>query len=397
MKTRRIVFRSGYFYHNRKFELGSVSVQEGLITSVEANISTRRGDVIVELDGLFVLPGLINSHDHLEFNLFPPLGTPPYHNYVEWANDVRAMCNDTINNILKVPLKYRLLWGAYKNIFSGVTTVIHHNPYYRHFYFDFPVDVFRRYRWIHSLELDSSLKKKLTSTRKTPIFVHLAEGTDALARGELGTLHSIGGLKKNTVIIHGIAIDDQGISLMQKLGIPLVWCPVSNNYLYNATAPADKLIGRVPVVLGTDSAISGGISLLENIRFGQEKVKQKIPDLIEMVTSTPAAIFGLNKGIIKQGALADFLIFDAKDTDPFDAFINLSAKNIGCVIRGGRPIYGDIIFKSYFHQFHSKEIQISVDSQEKFIATKFIKTVSKIRKSIPVLPWNTLGVNTIQY
>ena len=39
-------------------------------------------------DGYSILPGLINAHDHLEFNLFPRLGRGPYPNSEVWARDI---------------------------------------------------------------------------------------------------------------------------------------------------------------------------------------------------------------------------------------------------------------------------------------------------------------------
>src|ERR1700761_6676819 len=44
--------------------------------------------VEIDLSGLLVLPGLINAHDHLGFSLFPQLGTRPYGNWREWAQDI---------------------------------------------------------------------------------------------------------------------------------------------------------------------------------------------------------------------------------------------------------------------------------------------------------------------
>ncbi len=44
--------------------------------------------VELDLDGLQILPGLINAHDHLEFALFPRLGRRIYSNATEWARDI---------------------------------------------------------------------------------------------------------------------------------------------------------------------------------------------------------------------------------------------------------------------------------------------------------------------
>ena len=41
----------------------------------------------LDLAGYLILPGLINCHDHLEFNLFPRLGRGPYDNASSWAAD----------------------------------------------------------------------------------------------------------------------------------------------------------------------------------------------------------------------------------------------------------------------------------------------------------------------
>jgi cytosine/adenosine deaminase-related metal-dependent hydrolase len=35
----------------------------------------------LDLNGALAFPGLINSHDHLDFNLFPPLANRIYNNY----------------------------------------------------------------------------------------------------------------------------------------------------------------------------------------------------------------------------------------------------------------------------------------------------------------------------
>ena len=82
--------------------------------------------IVLDMKGALAFPGLINSHDHLEFSLFPRTGNRIYDDYISWGNDIHACNEDAINRVKNVPYELRFKWGLYKNLLCGVTTVMHH-------------------------------------------------------------------------------------------------------------------------------------------------------------------------------------------------------------------------------------------------------------------------------
>ena len=46
------------------------------------SLTNKSGDPVIKFHNAIVFPGLINSHEHLDFNLFPQLGNKVYKNYV---------------------------------------------------------------------------------------------------------------------------------------------------------------------------------------------------------------------------------------------------------------------------------------------------------------------------
>src|SRR5579863_8116034 len=114
-------------------------IESGRILPFDAH---GRVDAEIDLSGCLLVPGLINAHDHLEFNLFPRLGRGPYANALAWAKDIYRPDETPIREHLLVPKPVRLIWGGIKNLLSGVTTVAHHNPYARRVFNErFPVKV----------------------------------------------------------------------------------------------------------------------------------------------------------------------------------------------------------------------------------------------------------------
>ncbi len=289
----------------------------------------------VDLSGCLILPGLINSHDHLEFNLFPRLGRGPYPNATAWAEDIYRPYDDPIRGQLEIPKPLRLVWGGIKNLISGVTSVLHHNPYEAPvFEQNFPVRVIRRFGWMHSLRYGGDIAKARSRTPPgSPFVIHACEGTDAQSAGEIDRLDAAGALGPTTVVVHGVALDEAGVALVAQRGASLIWCPSSNYFTLGRTISPEVLHSWVPIALGTDSALTCHGDLIDEIEVAVCEIDRE--RVYRMVTEVAAKILGLRsgEGSICEGGIADLVVVPDRGQSPAAALPGLRPE---LVLVGGR-------------------------------------------------------------
>jgi cytosine/adenosine deaminase-related metal-dependent hydrolase len=310
-------------------KLTGARVALGPNEAVRRDIEVRGSRASFDLRGYIILPGLINAHDHLEFNLYPRLGRGPYANAGEWARDVYHPNHPPIRDQRKISKSTRLMWGGLKNLLCGVTTVCHHNPMdYAIFDRNFPVRVVKQFGWAHSLEYTPDVDRIFRRTPKGwPFVIHLAEGTDRVARREIFQLDEMGALDSRTILVHAVGLGKEGLALAKRRKASLVWCPSSNEFLLGSTLDAKVRHSGIDIALGSDSAVTAAGDLLDELRVAREQ-GAKPEELYRMVTEIPARMLRLRE------YPADFAIFRDHGITPAETL--LAGRGPEMVILAGR-------------------------------------------------------------
>lgn len=328
-----------------------------------------------------VIPGLVNSHDHLDFNLFPQLGEKKFNNYTEWGRHIHRHHKKEISQVLKIPKKLRSQWGLYKNLLCGVTTVVHHGPRVE---IEEPlIHVHQQSQSIHSVHFEKWWKWKLNNPRnkKKTCVVHTGEGTDHLAANEIDHLLRWNMLNRPLVGIHGVAMKKEQAS--QFAG--LVWCPASNDFLFGKTAAVEEF--DTTILLGSDSTLTGSWNMWDHIRFAREQCRMRDHELFNMLTLNAAKIWGL-PGYGEKNKLPSDLVIAQTNAGPnmMDRFFEIDPASILLVCRSGRIMLfdgrirqqlqdGDFDMKGFY--------RVKLGLETKWVRGNLPKLIQSIKKYHP--------------
>jgi cytosine/adenosine deaminase-related metal-dependent hydrolase/ubiquinone/menaquinone biosynthesis C-methylase UbiE len=368
----------------------SIAIERGHVQSISSGSPKRSNSIspstaIIDLHGYLLLPGLINAHDHLEFGLFPNLGSGPYQNSVEWAKEIHHSHASLIDRHRKVPKAVRLWWGALRNLLCGVTTVCHHNPLSREMLSaDFPIRVLSRFGWAHSLEMDPNLIHNFDHTPPNlPFVLHAAEGIDAKSAQEIFDLDRMQVLGDRTVLVHGLALNPKAVALLNRRRSALVVCPTSNQFLFHC-APSSTLIKSLnTVVLGSDSPLTSAGDLLDEINFARNEIGLAPNSLYEMVTARSANVLRLRngEGRLRTGSVADLIAVQDKALTPAETIAQLTFDQVELVILSGRvQLASSSLYDRLPDSLKAGLQSISIDGHQRWLRAPIDNLLAEAKK-----------------
>ena len=361
----------------------TLRIKRGRVDGVD--VAPDKGDEVIDLDGSFVFPGLINAHEHLELNSQPRLKwRDRYANASEWIADFQPRFDTDPALVVTKPdtLDDRVWIGGLKNLLAVVTTVCHHNPMHRALRRRFPVRIVEQFGFSHSLHIDGDAVA--ASHHQTPAewpwMIHAAEGLDDAARSELDTFDRLGCLTSNTVFIHGVAFCEAAAARVIDAGAGLVWCPSSNQFLFESTADVRAFDDADRLALGSDSRLSGERDLLDELKSAHATRQLSAEGVTRTVTTGAAQLLRLPScGRLIAGAPADVTVVKAIETCPFDTLVSASRSDVRLTMIDGKPAIGEPILRNMFDATGVSTSDAALDGSPRIVARWIADHVSKMR------------------
>ncbi len=352
-------------YRDQVEKAVGLHIEEGIIQKRFGAGEAHAELANLNLNGLFVFHGLINSHDSLIASCHAFRGANhPYNSWITWDNELKSSPLFRQRMLLDPAHLYQI--GSYRNILSGVTTIVDHVPHTIRKPFEKQVLPFLLSDFgishslcSYSLGWGNGIRQEYEYAVQNdlPYIIHIAEGFDLESRSSLQKLMELGVLGKHTVLVHGLSLSLHDLDSIAKAEAHLVWCPVSNWHIFQKMAPIKEALERgINVSIGTDSAMSGSRNLLHDIRFAQECYQKRYVEtlepslLLKMVTTNPEKAFRIEREQhFTQGSPADFIVLKGKyPSAPLASFAEADLEEIYLVVLSGEPVYGHVNLEKIF-------------------------------------------------
>ena len=133
-------------------------------------------------------------------------------------------------------------------------------------------------------------------------------------------------------IVHMVHPTSEHLDSLQNTNTPVVICPRSNLVTGVGLPPIEDLLNHTTVALGTDNVMQNSPSLFREMAFVSKLFEIDPRDILRMATSSGAAIFDLDYGVIKPNKQAKLLVLDGDSNN-----LSGSSDIISSIVRRAGP------------------------------------------------------------
>lgn len=399
-----IILKARYVFSapDKVIDNGVVVINEDKISTVVAfeELSQKQKSKVVDFANAVILPGLVNAHTHLEFTNLHGLAAADS-KLISWIEKlIRAKLKWNKPDYISSTEN-----GIQQSLESGTTTVaditnsgysidvLHNSPIRKAVFSevisfdpskaistietakenfnDFNQDDLFRYGLSPHAPYTASfeLYKECSRINDLLLCTHVAETIEEvnfLTDGKgafidllnrFGMLYDswepmglrpveylgkTGILRNRPLLIHCNYISDDEISLIQREGSSVVYCPRSHRYFGHKEHPFKKLLDKkVNVAIGTDSlASNNSLSVLDEMKFIYDNVPDIDPKTIVSMGTTNGAIalrLGDKIGRLVKGSYADISIIALPanhNGDVYNGLLSDDSENIFTTVSG---------------------------------------------------------------
>lgn len=379
-----LLIRSAVLLPDRALAHGEVLVgADGRIVCAGSTCAARAHRArILDCPDDVLSPGLINTHDHIDFTSVAPrpdTGERFEHRH-EWRKGLDG--HHRLENFEPDHDPRTIAWGELRFLAGGTTSTVAEamapgllrnldfaagleglaaRPVtYRIFPLDDAAGIMRTRDCDYGHHPATRSEVAATSA----FLAHVAEGRDAAARNEFRcesdagydrTPEPGGGGTSNdwimpqAALIHAVALTRQDLELVARRHASIVWSPRSNLSLYGRTLDvvAAHRLG-ITLALGSDWLPSGSMNLNRELACAASYDRDRLHgalgtrDLWRMVTIDAARVVHDEAviGSIAPGRVADLALFERRGGDPYNAVVSSSPLSVVLVMRGGTILYG---------------------------------------------------------
>ncbi|MGL5411932.1 amidohydrolase [Cetobacterium sp.] len=244
--------------------------------------------------------------------------------------------------------------------------------------------------------------ENLSKKYNVPIMIHVGEFDDEDKRLNLKNksvieyMDSIGVLNNRVLLAHAIHLNEKDLDIIKKREVSIAYNPMANAKGATGIARAYEMLNKnIKVGLGTDGPMSSNqVDLFRTLSYASSMQRLKYNDrtimtpdiVVKMATIGGAQALNLDKkiGSIEPGKLADIVIIETKSPnmmpnyDPFATLVfQANPSNVDITIVNGKIIVENKKLKTYDIKKNIKQMK----EIENDIA-KFAKELAEKAKSI---------------